>query len=46
MNISGTLNNLLITTGIHNFTLGQVIMILVSLFLIYLAIAKQFEPLL
>lgn len=33
-------------TGILNFTIGQVIMILASLGLIYLAIKKEFEPLL
>ncbi len=33
-------------TGIANFTLGQAIMILVGLALLYLAIAKKFEPLL
>ncbi len=32
--------------GITNFTWGQVVMILVGLLLIYLAIKKQFEPLL
>jgi oxaloacetate decarboxylase beta subunit len=34
------------STGIVNFTLGQGVMILVSLVLIYLAIKKEFEPLL
>ncbi|MDH5355941.1 MAG: sodium ion-translocating decarboxylase subunit beta [Gammaproteobacteria bacterium] len=34
------------STGIANFTLGQVIMIAVGSLLIYLAIAKGFEPLL
>jgi oxaloacetate decarboxylase beta subunit len=34
------------STGIVNFTLGQAVMILVSLVLIYLAIKKEFEPLL
>ncbi|MFH1357369.1 MAG: sodium ion-translocating decarboxylase subunit beta [bacterium] len=33
-------------TGFYNFTLGQFFMILVGLLLIYLGIAKQFEPLL
>ena len=33
-------------TGIYNFTLGQIIMILVGCGLIYLAIKKGFEPLL
>lgn len=34
------------STGLSNFTFAQVIMILVSLTLIWLAIRKQFEPLL
>ncbi len=34
------------STGLYNFTLGQVIMLLVGAGLIYLAIAKGFEPLL
>ncbi len=34
------------STGLYNFTLGQVIMIAVGGGLIYLAIAKGFEPLL
>ncbi|WP_025823197.1 sodium ion-translocating decarboxylase subunit beta [Shewanella marina] len=33
-------------TGIANFTLGQVVMMLVGVVLLYLAIAKKFEPLL
>ena len=33
-------------TGIANFTAGQAVMILVGLGLLYLAIAKKFEPLL
>ncbi len=33
-------------TGLYNFTLGQVIMIVVGGLLIYLAVAKGFEPLL
>lgn len=37
---------LLKNTGFYNFTLGQLFMILVGLVLIYLGIAKQFEPLL
>ena len=37
---------LLKNTGFYNFTLGQFFMILVGLLLIYLGIAKQFEPLL
>jgi len=34
------------STGLYNFTLGQVVMILVGGLLIYLAISKGFEPLL
>ena len=34
------------STGLYNFTLGQVIMIVVGGILIYLAISRQFEPLL
>jgi len=34
------------STGIANFTLGQIVMIIVGTLLIYLAIAKGFEPLL
>jgi len=34
------------STGIANFTAGQLVMMLVGCLLIYLAIAKQFEPLL
>jgi sodium ion-translocating decarboxylase beta subunit len=34
------------STGIANFTVGSVVMIIISSFLIYLAIAKGFEPLL
>jgi sodium ion-translocating decarboxylase beta subunit len=34
------------STGIANFTVGSVIMIIISSLLIYLAIAKSFEPLL
>ena len=40
------LEELLYATGLWNFELGQVIMMLVCLGLIYLAIAKEFEPLL
>jgi oxaloacetate decarboxylase beta subunit len=35
-----------LSTGVINFTPGQIIMIFVSLLLIYLAIKKEFEPLL
>ena len=34
------------STGLYNFTLGQVVMIIVGGLLIYLAISKGFEPLL
>ena len=34
------------STGIANFTLGQIVMIVVGSLLIYLAISKKFEPLL
>ena len=34
------------STGIANFTVGSVVMIIISSLLIYLAIAKNFEPLL
>ena len=34
------------STGLYNFTLGQVLMIVIGCLLIYLAIKKGFEPLL
>ncbi|MGA7145982.1 MAG: sodium ion-translocating decarboxylase subunit beta [Desulfobacterales bacterium] len=37
---------LLTQTGIPNLDIGQVIMILVSFFFLYLAVAKEYEPLL
>ncbi|MGB0495441.1 MAG: sodium ion-translocating decarboxylase subunit beta [Kangiellaceae bacterium] len=40
------LNTLWLSTGLHNFELGQVIMMAVGCGLLYLAIAKRFEPLL
>lgn len=40
------LNTLWISTGLANFELGQVVMMLVGCGLLYLAIAKKFEPLL
>jgi oxaloacetate decarboxylase beta subunit len=46
MDFLGLLREVWLTTGIVNFSYGQVIMILVSLLLLYLAIAKEFEPLL
>lgn len=41
-----TLTELWHETGLYNFTLGQAFMIVVGLLLIYLAIKKEFEPLL
>lgn len=41
MNLLQTLYS---TTGLASITFGQIIMIFVSLFLIYLAIKKQYEP--
>lgn len=46
MKIVDALTNVLNATGLANFTLGQVLMILVGFLLIYLAIVKHFEPLL
>lgn len=46
MNFGESLYNFWGSTGLVNFELGQVIMILVGLLLIYLAIVKKFEPLL
>ena len=40
------LNTLWQSTGLANFVMGQVIMMLVGIGLLYLAIAKKFEPLL
>lgn len=40
------MHRLLESTGLYNFTWGQVIMIIVGLLLIYLGVSKQFEPLL
>ena len=44
--LSAQFINLWESTGMSNFTFGQVSMILVCSLLIYLAIAKEFEPLL
>lgn len=41
-----SLNTLWLSTGLANFELGQIVMMLVGLGLLYLAIAKGFEPLL
>ncbi len=46
MNILESLQSFWQSTGIMNFALGQVVMVLIGLLLIYLAIAKKFEPLL
>ncbi len=46
MDILGALRDVWLTTGIVNFTAPQLIMLVMSLILIYLGIAKQFEPLL
>ncbi len=41
-----SLQSFWVSTGIVNFSIGQVIMIIVGVVLIYLGISKQFEPLL
>jgi len=41
-----SLNKLWLSTGLANFELGQIIMMLVGCGLLYLAIARNFEPLL
>ena len=46
MNIGSAFQEFWNATGVMNFTSGQFIMILVGLVLIYLAIAKRYEPLL
>jgi sodium ion-translocating decarboxylase beta subunit len=46
MSFTDSFRNLWLTTGMTNFSWGQVVMIFISLILIYLAIRKQFEPLL
>jgi len=46
MSFYDVLYEIWISTGIVNFNWGQVVMIFVSLLLIYLAIKKEFEPLL
>ncbi|MCX7786376.1 MAG: sodium ion-translocating decarboxylase subunit beta [Spirochaetes bacterium] len=46
MSLLDVFHEILLTTGIVAFEPGQIIMILVSLVLIYLAIKKEFEPLL
>ena len=44
--ITETLSNLLGQTAMCNLTLGNVVMIGVACFFMYLAIGKQYEPLL
>ena len=46
MKILESLENFWQSTGIANLALGQVVMIVIGFLLIYLAIAKKFEPLL
>ncbi len=45
-NIVSTLDNLLKQTAFFSLTLGNILMIMVSLILLYLAIKKNYEPLL
>ncbi len=40
------LHNLWINTGIYQMSLGELVMLIISLVLLYLAIVKKFEPLL
>ena len=44
--ITETLSNLLRQTAFANLTLGNLVMVAVACFLLYLAIAKEYEPLL
>jgi oxaloacetate decarboxylase beta subunit len=46
MEILESLTNVWQSTGVANFTWGQIVMIVIALLLIYLAIVKRFEPLL
>ena len=46
MNLLQSVTNIWQSTGIANFSWGEVVMIAVGLLLIYLAITKEFEPLL
>ncbi len=46
MSFNEALYNFWISTGLVNFEIGQIVMILLGLVLIYLAIVKKFEPLL
>ncbi len=44
--ITGTVSNLLHQTAFANLTVGNFVMIAVALFFLYLAVAKEYEPLL
>lgn len=46
MDILGTLNDLVLNSGFAAITWQQIVMIIVSCILLYLAIVKQFEPML
>lgn len=46
MDIVQSFSNLWSTTGIANFQIGQIAMIIICLFILWLGIVKQFEPLL
>ena len=46
MDVAEFFKQILLSTGLINLTLGNVVMIIIGLVLIYLAIAKKFEPLL
>ena len=46
MNLSEVFVEFLQSTGFANITIGQTIMLLTSFVLLYLAIVKEFEPLL
>ncbi len=46
MDIVQSFFNLWGTTGIANFQIGQIVMIIICLFILWLGIVKQFEPLL
>ena len=44
--VANTLDNLVHQTAFFNLTVGNYLMIVVALVFLYLAIAKEFEPLL
>ncbi len=46
MNLSRTVSNLILSTGVTSITFGQITMIIIGGVLIYLAIRHEFEPLL